>query len=541
MIVFRVLTAPAALLGRIRYDLRASISADEQTFASGPARWFLLVLAAVAVGYPILASIFHVTWPNTIVGDPYELAIRPVFEVVYSESLPFMLAVLAVGTWSPALGVLLMAVFIPADLVAAGQSSPELVHLGWQQYPEPIFARFISYGLLWLLAVEIPLLARSAGVAAAVRSREGRELVVGIATRVVVSAVAVFFWSMALPWLIQPVFTWSGLQQITPMASAATWVFWYILVAGAVVVTAAASVWPRPYAMGLALDPDELKRTERAPSVAREVARSFVVVVVVGVLLAGLMTDLSQAVILIAGLLAAGPILTLLLPRIAVPRRYVEASIALRWLVAITLCLLVGWVVLTVAGDALYADYSPVVVAIAITAPLFRLLLDAGRAGRHASRSPAERATAVGAGVGALMLGGLVWMGAPTSALANNCPDLGELGECLKQASLAGLGMIGAALSLIGVVLFINGAFWGGALKDWLNKTQPDDKTKTPQRPPPPDNPRFRRSSGTRKAPPTSSISGAPPAPPSPPPGDRYPPNADTQNDSYNPGEAGPH
>jgi hypothetical protein len=115
--VFRIATAPARWLSRVRPELRATLDVDAER-ARGSGVLLITVLAAIAVGYPVLASVWHAVGEPTFSTDWLGLALRPVYDSVYTESLPFMLAVAGIGVFSPALGVLLLAVFIPADLIA---------------------------------------------------------------------------------------------------------------------------------------------------------------------------------------------------------------------------------------------------------------------------------------------------------------------------------------------------------------------------------------------------------------------------------------
>jgi hypothetical protein len=456
-LIFRLATAPAQLLARYRQDLRATLALDAARYSGGVAAGVFVVLAAVAVGYPMVASVVHAISAPTIAGDPLPLALRPFFEDVYSESLPFMIAVAGIGAFSPALGVLMILVFIPADLIAASSAAPpELLKLSWQTHPEPIFARFISYGLLWILAVEIPILARRWALGAGARGGQSRS-VRAIVTLLAGTAVLVFFWARALPWLIQPVFDWSAMQLITPQASAPTWFYWPVLVIGAAAIAGITAVWPPPALPTLAAPQASVDEVPGSPMpLWRVLLRQTIAMLVLAALLAGLLTTLREAAVLVAGLLVAGPVLTLLLPRLPVPAAVRRVPLVARWITAMVISLAVSFLIESVAGDALYEGYFVIVLTLATVAPLFRLLLEAGgpreALGGHAARGGPPPAIVTSALV---LLGLALWLAVPAVALANNCPSLAqdEIGDCIKKTFDASLLLIGSALAAMGGAL----------------------------------------------------------------------------------------
>ena len=101
--LFRAATAPARWLSRYRTDLGVSLREDAATFA-GPAARFFLVLAVLAVAYPIIASVAHAQAPGPPGADPITYAFSPFFFQVFAESQAFMIAAFAIGAFSPGLG-----------------------------------------------------------------------------------------------------------------------------------------------------------------------------------------------------------------------------------------------------------------------------------------------------------------------------------------------------------------------------------------------------------------------------------------------------
>jgi len=450
-IVFTAATAPARLVGRWHQDLRNAIGADAETFGGSGAKRFFALLVVLAVAYPVAASIVHAVGAPRQGGDTLKLALSPFFDVVYSESLPFMIAAVGIGTFCPALGALLAAVFIPADLLAAGASQVELRTYQWQKWSPfaPHLARAISYGLLWILAVEIPLRARIwadswarfRGEPSALRAAVGR---------ICATAVLVFFWARALPWLIQPVFVWTAQQNLTPWASSATWTHWPILVVAATAVAGVASFWPRSATLA---DPNATVTDPTPQPVApavllrRVLARQTVAVILLATLLAGLMTTRREALVLIAGLLVAGPILTLVLPFVRLPSMIAVVPFGARVVVAMAIALGVSWGILSLAGDAVFENYRVVVLALAVVAPLFRFIVEAGvRSPRGESPSAAAPESPASTAVSIILLVIGVSLIFPSAAWAHNCPAPDELGVCMKKSLQANLAMIGAAL-----------------------------------------------------------------------------------------------
>jgi len=155
--LLRIAFVPGTFVGRFRPLLERSVARDAATDL-GTARRVFAVIAVLAVAYPVAASFAHAVGAPTSSGESLAHALRPTFDVVYAESIPFMLAAIAIGLFSPALGVLFLAVFIPADLFAAFASG-ELENYSFQALPPgaSFLGRLASYGLLWILAVEIPL------------------------------------------------------------------------------------------------------------------------------------------------------------------------------------------------------------------------------------------------------------------------------------------------------------------------------------------------------------------------------------------------
>ena len=390
-----------------------------------------------------------------------------------------MIAAFAIGAFSPGLGVLFIAGFLPADLMAAaahcgscGSSGPpELVApQGMEMWQGPIAARLISYGLLWILVVEIPLRVRRWATGWAGRGGREPSVLVGAGAVMAGTAVLAFFWVRALPALISPVFSWTILRESVE-ATNATWTLWPIFVIATTAIAGVAAVWPRPFRVQLDHAALTLVASRNVTSVRRTVVRQTVAVLVLTALLAGLATDVREAAVLIAGLLAAGPVATLVLPRLRAPRWLPPARSLVRWIMAMVIALAVGQLILTLTLDRLESPYLALVLGLAVAAPLFRLILDAGAAPSAAALAsqgirPGPPPAVITSTI--IVLAVLVWLALPALASAHNWwSDAGELKQALKANWDLNWAMTGAALTTIASWLY------GGLM--WQQPTPPDE------------------------------------------------------------------
>jgi hypothetical protein len=400
-VVFRLAMLPARLIGRFRPALSDAAAVDEIRF-DGAARPVFVGLAVVAVVYPIVASIAHAFGTPSQGSDALLLALRPTFDSVYSESLTFMLAAVALGLLSPALGALFMVAFIPADLLASAASTSELANNPFEELPYvAVVARAASYAFLWILAVEIPLRSRALAERWA-RRRDGAPRTPPYAlANVVAVAFFVYVWTSAIGLLITSVYTWSMIQRAQTLGTDPTWYYWPILVIGAAVVAGLAAVWPRPVAT--LLPPAEVPapepvRRSRVVTIAREALGSLGLALLAG----ALMTGVAEAVVVIGGFLIAGPVMTLVLPLVPTPVRFRDATAAVRWTVAIAATGVVMFIVTKLFWDALNMTSNlGFAISAAIAVSVFRLVLDVGRpahwrdAGSASPAVPAVVTTAI--------------------------------------------------------------------------------------------------------------------------------------------------
>jgi hypothetical protein len=443
--LYQVATLPILLLGFRRRRVRDSVLADLITFAGPIGQAAFAVLAAVAVAYPIVASFVHASVEafTTIRNgnDLFALAMFPLFDFVYAESLPFMAAAAVLGLFSPALGALFVAVFVPADLIATN-ASRELASMPWQIPFGALISRLISYVMLWLLAVEIPLRVRAVGdIVGGWDDGTGStgRVVLG---RVLAAAALVYVWTRSLPWVIAPVYTWSNIQIVQSSGIRPIWWNGQVLVIAAIAAAAVSAVWPglpagRP-AEGYGSD-----RDERPRSMTETVLRQTGAALVLALLSAGLLTTVAEAAILVVGLLVMGPVVTVVGPRVPLPAALTGLPDPVRWAVAIAAGVGVAFVLLLLGGDGLYTDsYTGLMLVLALSGIVVRLLLVGGTpaAGPVVQRQPPDLPAPV-VSVLSLVAFALLWLALPAIALGDDCSDLsaGELTSCAKALFYASL------------------------------------------------------------------------------------------------------
>jgi hypothetical protein len=459
--LFHLATTPARWLSHFRTDLRVSLAEDAATFSGTAARAFA-VFILIALACPILVSAVHASIGMGALPrmEPINHAVLPYYEDVYAESLPFMIAVAGIGAFSPALGVLLIAVFIPADLFAASKDTTSLQSLqSWGAFPAAPLARFISYGLLWILAVEIPLFARRWATGWAHRDGHLPSAAIRVGAVLAGTAALVFLWARALPWLIQPVFTWTP-RQFTDAASNATWTFWPLLVIGATIFAGVAAAWPRP----LRIPPEQAAAMGPPPGAPRSplqtAVRQTISVLVLAALSAGLLTNALEAAILIGGLMIAGPVLTVVLPRLPVPLALATASPTVHWVAGLTVGVALGGAILGLVPVPEDLQNTLTVMALSIGAVAFRVVADAGARDRPSIDKRAVQDVAPASIITAaiVVVMGLAWLLTPAVALANNCPSIDDGQACPKSAVDSGLGFLLGALGAFGFAMKKPGA-----------------------------------------------------------------------------------
>jgi len=318
---------------------------------------------------------------------------------VYTESWLFLVLALVLGLASPAAGLLLAIAFVPLDLLAVltrGDLDPLLPALA---------GRIISWWLLWLLAVVLPLVARQVPavmLAAGRPASPGTRRIVAYTAGAATIAGLVWLWAGAVPELIRPVFTWTtGLgnprpEVIGPVTAGRDAL---LLVAALVLVGATAlRDLVRVVADEVAADLDSPRVTERLPALpVRLRPVRWIAVTGVGLLLLGAMVSAPIDIVLLGGaLLASRPGVRRLV------RRFPMALLLLcqlPWLLRFGIGCGLAWLTSTLltfllAGPAFGSDRFPIVVATSVAILVIALLLEVDAATDDLFRERDERAAA---------------------------------------------------------------------------------------------------------------------------------------------------
>jgi hypothetical protein len=442
---------PARLIGRIRPVLASATAADARVLGTRDGRLVGLALPLGVIVLALIPSILHATTYLPRSQAEVDL-LRIRMDDTYTESLLFMAIAVVLGTLSPALGAFLVLVFGVADLVAASMQPLELV-----SFPDALVGRLISYWLLWVLVVEIPLLARGL-----VRRRSGGAVshIRGVIVGTLATGGFVYLWTLGVPLLIRPIFS---LSQLTPKA-----VMIYPLQHAGWVVALTASV--AAAAFFLWRSPDQL--LEPVPVVARgqprreiEIARRIVIAALLTISLAGIVSTSIEAVLLFVALVGIRPAATFLMQRTGLAGLVSRLPDELRVIVAAAAALGTAVLVVTRLYHQNDEDFFPIVVGlIAAMAAAEVILVRPKVPDSRSASAPAVSAVAAGLLIAVALLAFSFL--APAVVFADDCSTLGD---CFGGWAL------GAAMAT-------GGAAMNYALRGWKLSSGPPS-------PPPPSPP----------------------------------------------------
>lgn len=432
---------PARLVGVLHGGLRAAIRGDVALLERLPvAAW---VLPVVAIAVPAVFSLLHLVIPHADprnTNSPFILA----WADVYTESLLYMVGALAIGLLAPSLGVLFVLSHTVFDLVAAALSPAELDPL-----LPGIAARLIAAWLLWLLVVDIPVLTRSLTAGMVDRRALGPPMArraITVAAAAVTVLALVWIWSLAMAWLIRPVFTWTrlglpGYQSIAPVQELGL----AIAIGGAVAAAAvtAARLRLTPHA-GRPLFGSSRRRGPLG-LVLGHLATSILALAALG----GLITVQIDLVLLFVALVVVRPIVALLFWRTPAGSLLARIPWLVRFVAAFALTMLVGLVIMPPLYDDYYfgSEFLPLILTIAIGLVIFDVLTADEWARGGVPRAASDAAVSAAGGhvtslLFMLLAGGAIYLAAPSVASADNCA--GRLDCTLSMYGAAG-GAAGAA------------------------------------------------------------------------------------------------
>ena len=422
--------APARLVGRYRPALLAAARADAMAFRALPR-------AVVAVGLPLavialagFVSVLHATTVLQHVGYPLDW-LRFQMDDVWTEAPAFMLCAVAIGVFSPALGVLLVAVFGAMDLAASTLQSDELQPLPWA-----LAGRLVAIWLLWLLIVEIPLLGRL--LAGSIRRLAGSRLAVAALTGVVTGGFTLF-WAAGAAILVRPIFEWSSLpsggrvEAYLPMQGGG---IVFALAGGA--IAAAVAFYRRPGGLlqlgapptGPTADP----RKPAAPVLSAVRRLLFAALLTIG--LGGMITEPLDAVVLFAALAGAAPLARLIAARVPFGAVLDRLPSIARVAVAIPLVYGVSFLLINAGLLKSISEFFSVIVVFAVG--LFVIeLVTARESGPFEVRPSTAAVASLGAALAVAFLA--ITAVAPMPVFADNGGSFVDMWPAINIAVFAGM------------------------------------------------------------------------------------------------------
>jgi hypothetical protein len=393
---------------------------------------------------------------------------------IYTESMAFMIIALAIGIASPAAGFLLVLLHIPFDLIAASSSFPEL-----EPFLPALAGRAVSWWLLWLLVVAIPLMARALPGATLASGQPADRLirtVLAYAAGAVAIGVLLFMWVAAMPFVIRPVFTWTAASvpttpAIYPLQTSGQ----FIVVAGVALLLAVTAVRHRFGALDQEAveldDPDQLGGIEDEPLVSDqlEFAGRVAVHALTVIVLGGLVSGALDVVLLFGAALVGQLLAGRLSQSTALGAQLARIPWLVRFVGGFVLSYVVGLVINNFTFEPAFgSEFFPLVLTAAIGLAIFQVLLGAtapASAEPEAATDSVSEETdpgapvATGAGMAALaaalLSATVLAIGAlfalPTPVAADNCSSWGDCPATMEAVAAAGAGA--AAVAALGAGL----------------------------------------------------------------------------------------
>jgi hypothetical protein len=419
---------PAWQLGRIRPELRGAAIADTHRLSELPKVIVRVLLPGIAIAVPVAVTILHASMPPMIQPVPNPMTLQ--VSEVYTESIPVMTVMLAIGLAAPAAGALAVILYAIGDL-AATTLRGELVPLHWA-----LMARLISAWLLWVLAVEIPLMGRTVAewLIDDESSRTARRWG-AVAVGATVVAATTFIWAQAAPLLIGVVFrltaAW-GVPTVAAMQPLQETGNDLVLAAEVLgmLLLAIRYLGKRPHLM-----PAFYGRGPMLPGGA-------IVGYVVGVTLSfialyGVVTRPIDVVILLPALLVARPLARAVLRRTGAGPKLARVPMPLRFIAGFAVAAGIGWLVISIIGIQPMSGFFSMVVALALGYIVITVFV-ADDAALPVTAKVDTRATGGGLVTSlVLVIGPLVCLALPAIAFADNGGDHADGWPATAAAALA--------------------------------------------------------------------------------------------------------
>jgi hypothetical protein len=421
--------APARLVGRYRPALQATNAADALAFQALPKALVALGLPLAVIALGAFVSVLHAT---TVIDNvaPHVNWLRFQMDDVWTEAPAFILLAIAIGVFSPALGVFLVATFGIMDLAASVVQPYEL-----QPLPGALAGRLVAIWLLWLLVVEIPVFGRL--LARSMRGVAGNRPAMA-ALNGAITGVFTLFWAAGAAILLRPIFEWSTLpsggraEAYIPMQTGG--VVFAIAAAG----IAAAVAFSRGPGALMSVGSTSAEPTGSAPKpapVVVMVAQRLLFSALLTIGLGGMITAPLDAVVLFATLAGAAPLARLIGARLPVGALFNRLPSIARVGLSIPLVYGVSFLLIDAGLLKSISEFFPVIAVFAVGLFVIELITAEG-----AGSSVVRPSLAGAAGPAALTVTLLaVAAVAPLPVLADNGGSLVDMWPTIDIAVFAGM------------------------------------------------------------------------------------------------------
>jgi hypothetical protein len=420
---------PAWWIGRLRPGLRAATAADAARLRELPSVLGRIVLPALAIGVPLLLCIGHATTHRGFWSPEGATGTALIIYDVFTESIPFMIVAGAIGLASPAAGVLVALTYAVGNLAVTAWSDELIPVLG------AFVGRLVTYLVLWLLVVEIPLLGRLVFEWWSNRDDAPRaKRIAALLVSALVVAVLTGIWVLGAPLLVVVVFFKTSVWMQAPYVPAGVMVIygkWVAVSLGLATLVIFGVRYCGPIAR---VGREEDEPAPGAPLVAYLGGLALTVLV-----LASVLRKPVDAIVLLAGLLAARPVARRVLSVTGLARPLAVVAWPLRLILGFAFSLGFAWLFLASVGVSSLSGFFNMVIAIAVGFIIMEIFLAADEVAVP-RRPPTGVATALGIAV-------LLFVGIPATALADNYGDQADM-PGPAAAAAAAAGAAGAAAFL---------------------------------------------------------------------------------------------